>query len=125
MIENIVEINKENLIDEVQKMKDEGYRFITASCVDMGQEFMIYYHFDKGNSMKHLKIISSKEEEIPSISNVYFAGVLVENEMKDLFGVKIKDMAIDYGGKFLITGDVGVPPFLVKDLKTKEKGEVH
>lgn len=111
MIENVNEINKEELVDEVQKIKDEGYRFVTASCVDMGKDFMIYYHFDKDNNMKHLKIISPKDQEVTSISKVYLAGALVENEMKDLFGMKFKDLAIDYGGKFLITGDVKEAPF--------------
>ena len=114
MIENITEISKDELINEVQKIKDDGYRLITASCIDMGKEFMIYYHFDKDNNMKHLKITSDKNEEVPSISKVYLAGALVENEMKDLFGMKLKDLAIDYGGKFLITGDVETAPFCKK-----------
>jgi len=111
MIKNIVEIKKEYLLAEVQKLKNSGYRFVTASCVDLGTEFMIYYHFDKDTEMKHLKITSSKEQEIPSISEIYFAGALPENEMKDLFGMKIKGLVLDYGGKFMITSDVDAAPF--------------
>lgn len=114
MIENIIEINKDQLVDEVQKIKSEGYRFITASCTEMGTEFMIYYHFDKDYNMKHLKITIGKGEELPSISSVYLAGALVENEIKDLFGMTVKDLAIDYGGKFIITGDVDAAPFCRK-----------
>ena len=121
MIENVIEIKKENLVEEVQKLKEEGYRIVTASCVDMGSEFMIYYHFDKQNNMKHLKIFSNKDEEVPSISGVYLAGALVENEIKDLFGLKVKDMAIDYGGHFLITGDAGTAPFAKVTTKNEEK----
>jgi len=111
MINNIVEVKKEYILAEVQKLKDNGYRFITSSCIDMGSEFMIYYHFDKNTEMKHLKIISSKEQEIVSISGIYLAGALAENEMKDLFGIKIKGLVLDYGGKFMITSDVGPAPF--------------
>jgi len=121
MIENVMEIKKENLVEEVQKLKDEGYRIVTASCVDMDTEFMIYYHFDKQNNMKHLKIFSNKDEEVPSISGVYLAGALVENEIKDLFGLKVKDLAIDYGGNFLITGDVGTAPFAKSTTKKEDK----
>ncbi len=124
MIENVTEIRKEELTDEVQKIKDGGYRLVTASCVDMGPEFMIYYHFDKDNTMRHLKMTCGKQEEIPSISGVYFAGALVENEMKDLFGIKFKDLAVDYGGKFLITGDAGTAPFASNVEQTQEKGEM-
>lgn len=111
MIENIVEIKKDYLLAEVKKLKSSGYRFVTASCVDLGSEFMIYYHFDKDMQMKHLKLTSDKEQEIPSISGIYLAGALTENEMKDLFGIKIKDLVLDYGGKFMITNDVGPAPF--------------
>ncbi|MGE5474578.1 MAG: NADH-quinone oxidoreductase subunit C [Ignavibacteriales bacterium] len=111
MIENIVEIKREYLLAEVKKLKNSGYRFVTASCIDLGSEFMIYYHFDKDGQMEHLKLVSDKEQEIPSISGIYFAGALTENEMKDLFGIKIKDLVLDYGGKFMITHDVGPAPF--------------
>ncbi|MGE5329155.1 MAG: NADH-quinone oxidoreductase subunit C [Deltaproteobacteria bacterium] len=121
MIENIIEIKKVYLLDEVKKLKKAGYRFVTASCVDLGSDFMIYYHFDKDTQMKHLKIISSKEEEIPSISEIYFAGALPENEMKDLFGIRIKGLVLDYGGKFMITGDVEAAPF-AKPPSLPEKG---
>lgn len=124
MVENVTEISKEKLLDEVQKIKGEGYRFVTASCVDMGSEFIIYYHFDQDNKMKHLKITSKKDEDIPSISRVYLAGALVENEMKDLFGVKLTDLAIDYGGKFLITGDVEPAPFAKHASQSKDEGGI-
>lgn len=112
MIENVTEVTKETLIDEVQKIKNDGYRFVTASCVDMGEQFMIYYHFDRENIMQHLKLLIKKDEELPSLSKVYLAGALVENEIKDFFGIKVSDLAIDYGGKFLITGDVKEAPML-------------
>lgn len=111
MVDNIVEIKKDYLLAEVKKLKNNGYRLVTTSCVDMGGEFMIYYHFDKDTEMKHLKLISSKEQEIPSISEIYLAGALAENEMKDLFGIKIKGLVLDYGGKFMITDQVESAPF--------------
>lgn len=111
MIENIVEINPDQLLNEVRTLKDQGYRLVTTSCVDMGTEFMIYYHFDKDYEMKHLKLVNSKQNEVPSISNIYFSGALAENEMKDLFGIKITDMALDYGGNFMISDDAGEAPF--------------
>ena len=124
MIENVTNIEKKDLIDEIKKIKVDGYRLITASCVDMGSQFMVYYHFDKKSDMKHLKVIVNKDEEVPSISGVYFAGVLVENEMKDLFGMKITDLAIDYQGKFMITGDVGVAPQAMNMAQTEDRGEM-
>jgi hypothetical protein len=50
--------------------------------------------------------------------------VLVENEMKDLFGMKITDLAIDYQGKFMITGDVGLAPQAMKMAQTEDRGEM-
>ena len=35
-----------------------------------------------------------------SITGIYWAAFIYENEMQDLFGVKFKHMALNYGGNF-------------------------
>lgn len=106
MIENLNEISVEQLTSEAKKMFDSGYRFVTATTVDNGDEtFTITYHFDKDYVLQNYRIKVAHDAEIPSISKVYLCALLVENEIKELFGVKVKDIAIDYGGHLLMSDD--------------------
>jgi len=104
MIDNVMEITKEALLSEAQEMATQKYRFVTSTCVDLGEDNLdIIYHFDKDTQLKNLRIKAKRGEQIPSISSVYLCAVLIENEMKELFGLNVKDIAIDYGGHFLLT----------------------
>jgi Ni,Fe-hydrogenase III component G len=106
MIENVTNISTEALLGYVEDMMFSGYRFITTTCVDNGDGTKdLLYHFDKELEMKHARITVTKDDEIPSISAIYFCAILVENEMKELFGVNIKNMAVDYGGHMLLADD--------------------
>jgi ech hydrogenase subunit D len=61
------------------------------------------YHFDKDMELQNLRIKAERGEEVQSISKIYLCAVLVENEMKELFGLNIMGMSIDYGGHMLLT----------------------
>lgn len=103
MIENINSIEKEELEACVKTCLDEGFRFITITCVEVENGFQLTYHFAQEYKMKHFRIEIKKDEELKSISDIYFCAMLVENELKDLFDLKIKDIVIDYGGKLLLS----------------------
>lgn len=106
MIQNVTETSTEKLLGKVQKMMYDGYRFVTATCIDLGNgSFDVYYHFDKDLTLKNYKITVSSDEEIPSISKIFFCALLVENEMKELFGLNVANIAIDYGGHLLLSDD--------------------
>ena len=40
------QITPEQLINETQQMFNDGYRFVTATCVDEIEQFRIIYSFD-------------------------------------------------------------------------------
>lgn len=123
MIENLIEIQKEALLSEVQGMMYNGYRFVTTTCVDLGDETLeVTYHFDKDLTLKNLRFKVGRDEEVDSISKIYFCALLVENEMKELFGLKVTNIVIDYGGHLLLTDEVLENPFARKQI-TIEKRE--
>jgi ech hydrogenase subunit D len=104
MIPNVNEISKDQLLGETQKMAAHGYRFVTTSCVDLGEgKLDVLYHFDKDTELQNLRIKVDRGEEVPSISKIFLCAVLIENEMKELFGMNVTDIAIDYGGHMLLT----------------------
>ncbi len=103
MIENIKNINKSELLEYIKKVKDEQFRFITITCVETNNRFEIIYHFAKDYYMQHFRTNIEKDEELDSISDIYFCAMLVENEIKDLFGIKINNIVVDYDGKLLLS----------------------
>ncbi|MFA7187808.1 MAG: NADH-quinone oxidoreductase subunit C, partial [Dehalococcoides mccartyi] len=105
MLENAEYIKAGELLDHTQKLYDEGAIFCTASCVDLGNEFEVIYHYnlEKGLRMKHLRLKIDKNETVPSISNIYLCASLIENEMQELYQLKLSKIAIDFSGGFLVT----------------------
>jgi ech hydrogenase subunit D len=101
-------VTLETLTGEVKKLLETGYRFITMTAVDLkdeGQE--ILYHFDDQKLREiHLRLAFSKGTKIPSISSVYFASVLVENEIRDTYDIHFSDLPLDYSGTFYLEGEV-------------------
>lgn len=95
--QNIIGIDPAELIDRVSVFKSEGYRLVQICCTK-SNGFEITYTFDKDSVQQNLRLNISQETEILSISGVFFPAFLYENEMKDLFGVKIKHIALDFQG---------------------------
>lgn len=107
-----ISIGPESLLGEAAKLKVEGYRFVTLSCVELDEAMLdILYHFDKDLELKHLRLTVHKGVPLPSISPVYFAAFLVENEIQDLFGVCFQGLAIDYCRTFYLEEEVKEAPF--------------
>jgi Ni,Fe-hydrogenase III component G len=110
MLKNELPVTRETLLNEVAARRHLGFRFVTVTCVDLGDRFDIIYHFDKDYCLHSLRLSLGRSEELPSISPIFFAAVLVENELKDLFGIPVTDLAIDYGGRFLLSEGCPVAP---------------
>lgn len=112
ILEGSVNITKEELTAKAKQLDSENYRLLTATCLDRGEQFEIYYHFDKDLDMLHLRLLVNKEESVPSLSTVYLCAFLIENEMKELFGVKFSGLFVNYGGRLFLGEDSEVTPML-------------
>lgn len=123
MIDNLKEITKDTLLQEVQKFADAKARFVTTVCSDLGDKLEVTYFFNysPGMDMVGLRMVVGKDEEVPSISGIYLTAVLSENEMYEQYGLKVKDMAIDFGGHMFLAKDSPVKPML-KDNAAGGKG---
>ncbi|MEZ4529315.1 MAG: NADH-quinone oxidoreductase subunit C, partial [Desulfobacterales bacterium] len=99
MLEEIISVTADRLVGETARIKVEGYRFVTMSCVETGEnEIEILYHFDKDLKLIHFLLRVSKDTPVPSISPVWFSAFLVENEIQDLFGIRFAGLVLDYEG---------------------------
>jgi ech hydrogenase subunit D len=106
-------INRDELITKVTELFNTGYRIVQIGCTTINDTIEVNYSFDKDYNFINLKIILQKDDlNLPSISKIYFAAFLYENEIHDLFGITVKDNALDYKGNFYKT--VGKFPFGIK-----------
>jgi ech hydrogenase subunit D len=88
------------LLAEVGRLKDEGYRLITLTSVELDETNMeILYHFDRGLALKHLRVPVAKGGTLPSVSGLLFSAFLVENEIRDQFALTFEGLVLDYQGK--------------------------
>lgn len=77
-----------------------GYRLvqICATSVDSGAELIYSVALDY--KLENYKIFVEEDEEINSISDIFPSAALFENEISELFGVKIDSINMDFHGKF-------------------------
>ncbi len=124
MIENLNEISKDQLLEAVQNMMYDDYRFVTATCVDTGDNNLdVIYHFDKDLELRNYRIKLKRGDEVPSISKIFFCALLVENEMKELFGLNVTNILVDYGGHMLLSDDDLQNPMAKQQITIVQKGE--
>ena len=98
MIENRT---TQELLANVQDLKMDGFRLGQICATTAGDSLEVLYTFEKGNELKNFKYtIEAKAPELQSITAIYPYAFIYENEMNDLFGIKFKNLALDYGGKF-------------------------
>ena len=117
-------------LDEVrssaQEMHLEGWRFLTQSVVDNCDEgFDLLYHYDREIEMRHFRLTVPKGTAVPSISSIYFAALLVENENRDLFGLVYDGLVLDFNRTLYLeeAGDPITAPFCKISSFTKPKKE--
>jgi ech hydrogenase subunit D len=102
--QNLITINTNELVSQVEKMKNSGNRLVQICCARTGETIEVNYSFDNNYSFTNLRIILPLSDlKINSVSGIYLQALLYENEMHDLFGVEVSNMAIDYKGTFYRT----------------------
>jgi Ni,Fe-hydrogenase III component G len=99
------DVTLDELLTRVKSAVEARQRFITATCIDCDETFQVLYHFADGLRIVSLRLTVPRDAEVPSISGVVFPAFLVENEIRELFGLNITGIAIDYGGRLLLTED--------------------
>lgn len=91
-----------NEIEELARQKKaDGWRYVQTLAVNTDDGIDVLYSFMKGDILDNVTIKAVKKEDVvPSITGSYLAAFVFENEVHDLFGVNISDIAIDFKGNF-------------------------
>lgn len=93
----------DKLIDTCKERKNEGYR-LAQLCpkLERDDSITLIYTFVKESEMINYKVSGIKKgvTEVPSVTELFIAAFVFENEAHDLFGVNVVGNLIDFKGKF-------------------------
>ncbi len=96
------DITPDSLLSTMEEMKKKGARFLTISVNDVNEtDVELIYHYEIDDHVENLHMVVPKDKPIQSITGVYIAAFIAENEAQDLFKITFKDLAVDLGGKML------------------------
>ena len=91
----ITPVANADLLGVIRGMKKEGFRLVQICATKVSEGFEILYSFDKDHELTNLKLTIPEEEEVQSITGEYWGAFIYENEMHDLFGIKIINNELD------------------------------
>lgn len=98
----ITEVTKEELYDIMQKKHDEGCRMAQICAVAYEGYNEVLYSVSKEYTLETFKVKLPVDEEIKSFSDIFPAANLYENEIRELWGVKVVGMSLDYDNSFYL-----------------------
>ena len=102
--ESIETITAETLLDQVKAKRDAGCRLVQISATRLPDQVELTYSFDLDGRLASLRVsLPPVETRVPSISSIYGCAILYENEIHDLFDVKVEGMTVDFHGNLYKT----------------------
>lgn len=113
------EIDVNELLTRVMEKKNAGLRLSQACAACVNGKFELSYSFANDDTYEYttLRAVIDIDTEVPSVTAFYPFAFLYENEMKELFGVKINMINLDYHDKlYRISAET---PFLKKEGEEK------
>lgn len=93
----------DKLIETSQEYKDKGYRLVQlCPKLERDDSITLIYTFVKGADVVNFKVsgIQKGVTEVPSVTELFIAAFVFENEAHDLFGVNVVGNVLDFQGKF-------------------------
>lgn len=87
--------------DLAAQRKAEGWRYVQTLAVNTEKGVDLIYSFMKDGVLDN-KVVRDvpRDATVPSITDLFLEAFVFENEIHDLFGVHIENIAIDFGGNF-------------------------
>jgi ech hydrogenase subunit D len=101
---NIEVITVDQLRDKVRALREQGQRLVQISTTRLPDEVELTYSFDLDERLINLRLLLPGEDAVlPSISEIYGCAILYENEIHDLFNVRVDGMTVDFKGNLYTT----------------------
>jgi len=94
----------ETLLARVRDLQTQGYRLVQISATTLPEHLELTYSFDREIHLVNLRVQApTPSPRVPSISGIYLCAFIYENELHDLFNLRVDDMAVDFQGRFYKT----------------------
>lgn len=110
---NIYQIEMVELLPVIMEKKNDMWRLVQICCTFVDGNYEVTYSFATGYEISNYRLVVAKDEPVPSISRVYKSAILYENEMRELFGLDVEYIKVDYHDKLYRINEE--TPFLKKD----------
>lgn len=105
-------INIDEIISTTKACKQKGWAFVQLCAIVRESSCELLYTFDdeenKETSLHGFLVDVADGQHVPSITEIYPAAFVFENETHDLFGVEIDGISVDFEGN-LYTVAVAYP----------------
>lgn len=96
----ITKVTKDELYTILEEKHLDGYRLAQICSIAFEGYNELIYSVAKDYVMENYKLELPIDEEIKSFSKIYPAATLYENEIKELWGVNVVGMELDYKNNF-------------------------
>ena len=102
--EQIELVTIDALLEKVRTKKNQGCRLVQMSATRLPEQVELTYSFDLDSRLTNLRLsLPGVDTCVPSISSIYGCAILYENEIHDLFNVKVDGLTVDFHGNFYKT----------------------
>jgi len=99
MTPTIHTIQPGELVSRARTFKEQGFRLVQICATRLPDALELTYSFDLNAQFENLRLqLPPESATVPSISSVYWCAFLYENEMHDLFNLKVEGLAVDFHG---------------------------
>ena len=124
-------------LERVRTFESDGYRLLMINATalassssssspssDDDDAVELTWSFEKSGRLEHVREQVKPDEEVPSVSAIYPFSYLYENEVRELFGVKVTGLSVDFKGQLYQTS-IKVPfsPKAIRARLDAQKGK--
>lgn len=117
----------DTLLDTCREYKEKGYRLAQIHPVlKQDNSISLFYTFVKDDEMINFEVsgIEKGVTEVPSVTELFIAAFVFENEAAELFGVNVVGNVLDFQGAFYSFGEGVEAPMTIispEQLAAREK----
>jgi len=124
-------MDSQGFLDKVRGYEADGWRLILVNATPLRAAADVAegtcdlsWSFERHDALEHICERVAPGQSVPSIQSIYGFAFLYENEIRELFGVEVTDMLVDFKGELYKT-DTRVPfsPKAIRERLEAAKGK--
>jgi ech hydrogenase subunit D len=92
------------LLERVEAERKRRARLVQICATALPGQFELTYSFDTVDGLDSLRVhLPDSDPRVPSITPIFACAFLYENEMHDLFKIKVEGISVDFHGNLYKT----------------------